>query len=186
MDIRELAQKLGVTVEAIKMRGKRAGTPFSSEVPDLVAAHMIYLAHAPCVQCGRKTTTRSRYCSEACKREYDLPRRRIRNALHPLQSVHIAGIKGEDLRVRLSNEEKEEIRYRHKNGMSIHSLCKEYGVSRRLVQFTLFPERYEHAKMLARKRKAEGKYVPTRDENRKIKAEHRKHKRYVLQKKGMI
>lgn len=185
MNIKELAQKLGITVGAVRMRGYRFGIVYGKDVPELVAADMLNSAEKDCKNCGKRHT-RVRFCSDICRTDYGKMGRALRARMHPLASVHIAGIKGEDRRVRLSEEEKEEIRYKHKNGASIHSLAKEYEVNKRLVQFTIYPERYEHAKMLARKRRADGRYKPTKDGWRATQANHRKHKRALLEKKGIL
>jgi hypothetical protein len=46
-------------------------------------------------------------------------------------------------RVKLQDSQKDEIKQLHAQGSSIHSLSKIYKVSRRLIQFILFPERQE-------------------------------------------
>ncbi len=48
-----------------------------------------------------------------------------------------------DKRIKLTDEDRENIRARHKSGESIRSIAQAYeGVcSRRLIQFVLFPER---------------------------------------------
>lgn len=51
--------------------------------------------------------------------------------------------KEHDGRRRLTDEEKEDVKRLHKAGQSIHSLSRDYGVSRRLVQFLIYPERLE-------------------------------------------
>jgi hypothetical protein len=45
-----------------------------------------------------------------------------------------------DLRIKLTAEQKREIKILGA-GYGIHALAKKYGVSRRLIQFTLYPER---------------------------------------------
>lgn len=55
--------------------------------------------------------------------------------------------------VKLTPEQLQEIRD-NVNGLSIHSLAKHYNVSRRLIQFTLYPER--HAKNLLDRQKRGG------------------------------
>lgn len=59
-----------------------------------------------------------------------------------------------DKRVKLTDEQRENIREEYKTGsISIRALERKYGVSRRLIQFILFPERYEKAKRDLRKGK---------------------------------
>lgn len=185
MNIKELAQKLGISVGSIRMRGYRNGTIYGQDIPDLIAADMLNKATKDCPQCMIRHS-RPRFCSDTCRVVYGKKGRALRGRLHPMASEHIAGIKGEDRRIRLSEQDKEEMRYRHKNGESIHSLSKEYDVNKRSVQFVIYPERYEHAKMLARKRRAEGRYKPTKEQQRIMMAEHRAHKRAVLERKGKL
>ena len=51
--------------------------------------------------------------------------------------------KDKDRRVKLSQEDKEEIRYRYLEigGVSQRELAREYGVSKRLIQFCIYPEK---------------------------------------------
>ena len=63
--------------------------------------------------------------------------------------VPLAGTEN-DKRIRLTTRQKDEIKEWHRNGTSIHELSRMYCVSRRLIQFILFPERIE-AVLLARK-----------------------------------
>jgi transposase len=51
--------------------------------------------------------------------------------------------KSADRRIKLSDDDKEQIKELHRGGNSIHSLSKKFGVSRRTVQFILYPERKE-------------------------------------------
>ena len=56
----------------------------------------------------------------------------------------VKDLNGKDRRVRLTEEQWAEVLEAHRNGESIHSLSKEWGVSRRAIQFRLYPERLEH------------------------------------------
>lgn len=185
MNIQELAQRLGISVVAVRMRGYRVGVVYGDDVPDLIAVDMINRSRKDCPQCGARHS-RKRFCSDACRAEYGKAGRALRGRMHPLASVHIAGIKGEDRRVRFSDSDKEEIRYKHKQGASICSLAKDYEVHKRAIQFVIYPERYEHAKMLARKRRADGRYKPTSEQQRVLMADHRAHKRALLKQKGIL
>lgn len=51
-----------------------------------------------------------------------------------------------DRRRRLTEEDREDIKRDHAAGDSIHAIARCYGVSRRLVQFILYPERHEENK----------------------------------------
>ena len=48
-----------------------------------------------------------------------------------------------DKRVKLTKEKKEEVRKLRKEGYSMRQLAERFGVSRRLIQFTIYPERLE-------------------------------------------
>ena len=52
-----------------------------------------------------------------------------------------------DRRRKLTDDEKEQIKGLYKDtGISIHSLAKDFNVSRRTIQFILFPDRNDRAK----------------------------------------
>jgi hypothetical protein len=62
-------------------------------------------------------------------------------------------------RKKLTPQQKEIIKERYKRGgLSQRELASEYGVSRRLIVFCIYPERYELAKSRRRKAWEEGKY----------------------------
>jgi len=51
-----------------------------------------------------------------------------------------------DRRIKLTEEDKNTIRKLHKEGVAIRQITRMYKVSRRLIQFTVFPERLERNK----------------------------------------
>lgn len=57
-----------------------------------------------------------------------------------------------------SDKDREQVRHLFKHGMSIHSISKTVGMSKRMVQFVLFPERAERAKELFAKNQKDGRY----------------------------
>lgn len=57
-----------------------------------------------------------------------------------------------DRRVKLTENDKQDIRDAFAKGESIRSITRRYKVSRRLIQFTIFPERMELNKELRKKR----------------------------------
>lgn len=62
-------------------------------------------------------------------------------------------------RKKLTQAQKELIKKRYELGIvSMRGLAKEYNVNKRLIQFCVYPERYELAKARRRKAWAEGKY----------------------------
>lgn len=60
----------------------------------------------------------------------------------------IRSLNGKDRRKRLTDRQWEELLEAHSYGASIHSLSKEWGISRRAIQFRLYPERLEENKAL--------------------------------------
>lgn len=88
--------------------------------------------------------------------------------------------KNKDRRRKLSDSQREEIKDKYATGnYSIHSLAKEYNVSRRLIQFTLFPERLERAKEIYKKNSAGGRYY-NKEKNTIRKRNYRRYKQQVL------
>lgn len=65
-----------------------------------------------------------------------------------------------DRRVKLTDKQREEIRSRYRTGnVTQQKLADEYGVSRRLVIFVLYPEKYERAKQIIKEcRERNGNY----------------------------
>lgn len=84
-----------------------------------------------------------------------------------------------DRRRRLSDLDKAEIKDWHKNGSSIHEISRVTGVSRRLIQFILFPER--HAKNLSDRAESGGsKQYYVRSKHTLAMRRHRAHVRDVI------
>lgn len=82
-----------------------------------------------------------------------------------------------DKRVKLTSKDKENIIEEYKSGIiSITALAKKYGVSKRLIQFTLFPERKEKAKQGFLERQKEGRYYD-KDKHKEYMRNHREHKK---------
>jgi hypothetical protein len=86
-----------------------------------------------------------------------------------------------DRRTKLLDCQKERLICMHQEGVSIHRLSKIFKVNRRLVQFTLFPERMAHNKLLRKQRGGEAQYYDRVEHNLAIK-EHRQHKKEVFKK----
>jgi len=86
---------------------------------------------------------------------------------------------------KLTDMQKEDIKlFYFINSYSIHSMSKLFKVSRRLIQFILFPERQQRSLEL---RKAKGGSMFYYDKNKHTEAT-KKHRRYKkeLYKKGLI
>ena len=90
-----------------------------------------------------------------------------------------------DKRVVLTDEQRESIKAEHESGtISIRGLERKYGVSRRLIQFILFPERQEKAKKQFAERQKDGRYYD-KDKHRAYMKKHRDHKK-ELHEKGLL
>lgn len=90
-----------------------------------------------------------------------------------------------DKRIKLTDTDKENIVKEYESGnISITSLGKKYGVSKRLIQFTLFPERKEMARQRFLENRKEGKYYDKEKHNEYMK-KHREHKKDLLD-KGLL
>lgn len=70
-----------------------------------------------------------------------------------------------------TEEDRDRVRTFHKQGMSIHSIAKEIPMSRRMVQFIIYPERMALAKKLFAIRQKDGRYrYPTEVQTAKVRA----------------
>ena len=83
-----------------------------------------------------------------------------------------------DKRVKYTQDDFDKVKKLYAEGMSIHGIARVTGMSRRYVQFTLFPERAKHAKDLYRERRKDGRYYD-REEHNKAVADLRKRKREI-------
>jgi len=85
-----------------------------------------------------------------------------------------------DRRIRLSESDKKEIIDAWRSGVSIHQLSRDYHISRRTIQFILFPERKERNYEL-RTQRGGSKIYYDRNKWRAIMRKHREHKRQLAQ-----
>lgn len=82
-----------------------------------------------------------------------------------------------DKRVKLTGEQREDIKKEYGLGsISIRGLVRKYGVSRRLIQFILFPERQEKAKKDFAERQKDGRYYD-KEKHKEYMKKHRGHKK---------
>ena len=82
-----------------------------------------------------------------------------------------------DKRYKLTNEDKENIKKDYETGcISINGLARKYNVSKRTIQFTLFPERKERNKDLFKERRKGGRYYDKDRHKEHVKA-YRHHKK---------
>jgi transposase-like protein len=89
-----------------------------------------------------------------------------------------------DHRRKLSEQDKEDIIHLHARGQSIHSLARDYRVSRRTVQFIIYPERMTENLRLRLERGGSTVYY-NREKQTKSVREHRRYKQ-KLYKEGLI
>lgn len=90
-----------------------------------------------------------------------------------------------DKRVKLTDEQREDIRVEYGLGtISQRGLEKKYGVSRRLIQFILSPEKAEKAKKDFAERQKDGRYYD-KDKHKDYVKKHRNHKKDLVE-KGLL
>lgn len=95
--------------------------------------------------------------------------------------------KDADRRKKLTDKDRSDILFKFNElKMGIRVLAREYGVDKKLIVFVLFPERLEHHKELAKKRREDGRYKQTADERREIMRDYRSHKKESLIKAGIL
>ncbi len=98
----------------------------------------------------------------------------------PYKSEKIKLSKSQDRRIKLSDEQREEIKKKFEYGTySQRALAEEYGVSRRLISFILFPEKAELAAQQLKERKADGRYKPSKEKWAATVREHRQYKQML-------
>ena len=98
------------------------------------------------------------------------------------EKIKIAGTK-HDRRIKLTPEQKEEI-FQNKSGLSQRGLAKEYGVSRRTIQFILDPNKLKENLKRREERGGTMQYYKP-DEWAETMKEHRRYKQ-SLKMKGEI
>lgn len=76
----------------------------------------------------------------------------------------------DDRRRKLSNEDKEQIRYLYKEGKGIREIAREYEgkCSRRLIQFVIFPERLEALQKRHKEQKHWKKYYDKKKQTKAV------------------
>ena len=95
----------------------------------------------------------------------------------PYKSEKIKLPKEYDRRIKLTDEQREEIRMKYATGLySQRALAREYGVSRRLITFVIDDTKYQKCKEQFKERRADGRYKPDKKEWAKTIREHRHYK----------
>jgi Mor family transcriptional regulator len=85
-----------------------------------------------------------------------------------------------DKRYRLTEENKKNILNEYETGsISITALGKKYNVSKRTIQFILFPERKELVRQQFLERRKDGRYYD-KEKHRQAIANHREHKKNLF------
>lgn len=75
-----------------------------------------------------------------------------------------------DRRIKLQDEQKEEVKEMFKIWVSINNIAQNFEVSRRLIQYIIYPERLEHAKELYAIRRLDGRYYDKDKQRESIKS----------------
>ena len=99
----------------------------------------------------------------------------------PYKSEKIKLSREQDRRIKLTDEQREEIREKYATGCySQRGLAIEYNVSRRLISFILDDEKAKRAAEQFKARKSDGRYKPSKEKWAETMREHRqyKHKLY--------
>lgn len=96
-----------------------------------------------------------------------------------LEAFRVPRTKGKDRRIKLSEDEKREILDAYSAGASINGLARQHGVSKRTIQFLLFPER-KQKNLEDRERRGGSKIYYDKVKHKKFMADHREHKRKLL------
>lgn len=95
----------------------------------------------------------------------------------PYKSEKMKLNRSQDRRVKLTDEQREEIRHKYETGLySQRSLAREYNVSRRLITFVLDDTKYQRSKEQFKERRADGRYKETSERRAAIQREHRRYK----------
>lgn len=82
-----------------------------------------------------------------------------------------------DRRRKLSEEQKELIKWlREEERISYNKLAKQFGVSKRLIQFICCPDKEQKAKAQFKERRKYGRYNVSKEERNEIMREHRHYK----------
>lgn len=95
----------------------------------------------------------------------------------PYKSSKIKLSKSQDRRIKLTDEQREEIKHKYATGLySQRALAREYKVSRRLITFIIDDTKYQRCKEQLKERRAVGRYKPDKEEWAKTMREHRHYK----------
>ena len=95
------------------------------------------------------------------------------------EKMVIAGTK-HDRRIKLTEEQKREIKSLYAEGtIGCLALAKKFGVSKRLIQFVIHPEKLDKSKERLKEAKRNGLYKPDKKAWAETMREHRKYKQQL-------
>ena len=101
------------------------------------------------------------------------------------QKIPICGTEY-DRRQKLTPEQRAEIYHRYHTGyVSQRQLAREYGVSRRLITFIIYPDKLEESRRQLKRCRAKGLYKPDKKKWAATVREHRHYKQELF-KQGLI
>jgi len=104
----------------------------------------------------------------------------------PYKAEKIKLSREQDRRVKLTDEQREEIKHKYSTGLySQRALAREYNVSRRLITFIIDDNKYKRAKEQFKERRKDGRYKETKEKHAAIMREHRQYK-HTLYKRGEL
>lgn len=104
---------------------------------------------------------------------------------HKFEKQKIKLPEGKDRRKKLSDKDREYIVEFHNSGCSIREIARRYQVSRRLVQFVVFPERQKRNLELREERGGSKLYYDKKKHREYVK-QHRQYKKTVLEQENKI
>ncbi len=106
---------------------------------------------------------------------------------YKFETDHMKMDKKDDRRIKLTTSDKEEIQYRYLKvgGVSQRELAREYGVSRRLIVFCIYPERRE-ANYAQRKANGGSMQYYDKTKNTESIKEHRQYKKKLYDENKLI
>lgn len=86
-----------------------------------------------------------------------------------------------DRRVKLTDEDKEHIKKLYKEGNGIREIARlyEHKCTRRVIQYTLFPDRLKKMNASFKENRKDGRYKPSKRAWAKTQREHRAYKQSI-------
>lgn len=86
-----------------------------------------------------------------------------------------------DRRVKITDEKKKEVHTLFEfEKMAQRAIARQTGISRRMISFILFPDKYAVARKQFIERRKDGRYKPSKEEWAKTIREHRHYKQKVI------